>query len=152
MNNKEIKQMVKEMLEAQMDESGLSEEEVTEPTMLNLINLYYEDDIELKDLCIALDYLGYTYDESSLERSKQERIARKEKRRAYREKQRAKKLKKWRIYYPLVRSVSVDVLRRHDWFFWTSGRNGRFGAGKKCVPIMFKTNDKKVTNNTLLSI
>ncbi len=94
MNNKEIKQMVKEILEAQMDESGLSEEEVTEPTMLNLINSYYEDDIELKDLCIALDYLGYTYDESSLERSKQERIARKEKRRAYREKQRAKKLKK----------------------------------------------------------
>ena len=88
MNNKEIKQMVKEMVEAQMDESGLSEEEVMEPTMLSLVNMYYEDNIELKELCTALDYLGYTYDESALEKGKQDRIARKEKRHANKTKER----------------------------------------------------------------
>lgn len=88
MNNNEIKQLVEEMVEAQMDESGLSEEEVMEPTMLNLINMYYEDNIELKELCTALDYLGYTYDESALEKGKQDRIARKEKRHANKTKER----------------------------------------------------------------
>ena len=36
-----------------MDESGLSEEDVMEPTMLSLVNMYYEDNIELKDWYIS---------------------------------------------------------------------------------------------------
>ena len=88
MTNEQITQMVKEMVEAQTDESGLNEEEATEPTMLSLINMYYEDNIELKELCTALDYLGYTYDESALEKGRQDRIARKEKRHANKTKER----------------------------------------------------------------
>ncbi len=94
MTKKEIKQMVNDMIEGQMEESNLTREEVMEPTMLSLVYMYYDDKIELKDLCTALDYLGYTYDESELEKGKQERITRKEKRHAYKAKQRERKLKK----------------------------------------------------------
>ena len=94
MTKKEIKQMVNEMIEGQMEESGLTREEVMEPTMINLVYMYYDDKIELKDLCTALDYLGYTYYESELEKGKQERIARREKRHANKAKQKERKLKK----------------------------------------------------------
>ena len=86
MNKKEIKEKVKTMIEVQMDESGLSEEEVTETTMMSLVYEYYQDDITLEDLCAALDYLGYTYDVSSLEKGKEERNARLAKRKARKEK------------------------------------------------------------------
>ena len=86
MNNKEIKEKVKTMIEAQMDESGLSEEEVMETTMLSLVYEYYQDDITLEDLCAALDYLGYAYDASSLEKGKEERNARLVKRKVRKEK------------------------------------------------------------------
>ena len=79
MIKKKIKQKIKDMIDVQMDESGLSEEEVLEPVMISLIYEFYDDQITLEDLMYGLDYLGYTYDEEVLIKNKKERKARKEK-------------------------------------------------------------------------
>lgn len=86
MKKEEMKQKVENMIEDQMNESGLTEEEVLEPTMISLVYEFYYDQITIDDLVYALDYLGYTYDKEALIQSKEERKARLAKRKARKEK------------------------------------------------------------------
>ena len=86
MKKEEMKQKVENMIMDQINESGLSEEEVLEPVMISLVYEFYDDQITLEDLVYGLDYLGYAYDEEILIKNKEERKARLAKRKARKEK------------------------------------------------------------------
>ena len=86
MKKEEMKQKVENMITDQINESGLSEEEVLEPVMISLVYEFYDDQITLEDLMYGLDYLGYTYDQEVLIKNKEERKARISKRKARKEK------------------------------------------------------------------
>ena len=86
MTKEEMKQKVENMIADQMNESGLTEEEVLEPVMISLVYEFYDDQITSEDLMYGLDYLGYAYDEEVLIKNKEERKARLAKRKARKEK------------------------------------------------------------------
>ena len=86
MTKEEMKQKVENMIMDQMNESGLTEEEVIEPVMISLVYEFYDDQITINDLVYALDYLGYAYDQETLIQNKEERKARLAKRKARKEK------------------------------------------------------------------
>lgn len=86
MTKKEMKQKVENMIVDQMNESGLTEEEVLEPVMVSLVYEFYYDQITLEDLMYGLDYLGYAYDAEVLIKDKEERKERLAERKARKEK------------------------------------------------------------------
>lgn len=61
---------IKDMLDAQMSESGLSVEEIVAPTMLSFVYMYFNSEIEDDEILYISDKLGYECDLSLLKQEK----------------------------------------------------------------------------------
>lgn len=85
MENNKTNQKIRDMLEFQMDESGLTEEEVIETTMLSFVYQYFNGEIEEEEMLYILNELGYECDLPLLKQEKEKRIAKLAKRRARKE-------------------------------------------------------------------
>ena len=85
MTKKEMKQKVENMIVDQMNESGLTEEEVIETTMLSFVYQYFNGEIEEEEMLYILNELGYECDLPLLKQEKEKRIAKLAKRRTRKE-------------------------------------------------------------------
>ena len=66
---------IKDMLDAQMDESGLSLEEVIEPAMISFICQYFIGEIDEDEIVYILNELGYECDLDLLNQEKPKWLA-----------------------------------------------------------------------------
>lgn len=85
MDNNKTNQMIKDMIEMQITESGLSEEEVIESSMLSFVYQFFNGDLMDDEILYILNELGYECDMPLLKEEKEKRAARLAKRKARKE-------------------------------------------------------------------
>ena len=85
MDNNKTNQMIGDMIETQITESGLSEEEVIESSMLSFVYQYFNGELKDDEILYILNELGYECDMPLLREEKEKRAARLVKRKARKE-------------------------------------------------------------------
>lgn len=85
MDNNKTNQLIRDMIETQIAESGLSEEEVIEPSMLSFVYQYFNGELKDDEILYILNELGYECDMPLLREKKEKRAARLAKRKVKKE-------------------------------------------------------------------
>ena len=81
MTKEQIKTTAEEMIEWLIDEgSGLEREEVIETAMINFVYKYYDGEYNEEEIIQLCDYLGYEVDIKELNKEKDKRNKRKQRR------------------------------------------------------------------------
>ena len=76
MTKEQIKQMAEDMIEWQCFESGLSREEVIDPSAYSFCEWYFKDEITRQDLIDLTDYLDFPLNIEEVDKMKERRVKR----------------------------------------------------------------------------